>query len=538
MEFFRECSNNAERCSTIVENYRKRFPRGGMKSKTMAAPLTSSAGTMPSDPTAPSVSPLPGTASEQGTADLLNLHVSPTPLGGSASYPTQDIPARSRSTPPQSNGVAPQRAAAQPSHRNVREESESDSDSDSGSDDDASSSSDDDTPAHSRNGSISQPAAAKQAPAQMDLFHIPDASPTSTAKKPSASPSPPASKPRAQPPPEESIVDFFGGAAHTTLSAQPVSTSSQQPKSTSSGSTHSHTSSTSSAVSPTSEVDFSFDFSGGSSSSSSSSTANNNNKHLPQSVSTPSLNSNFISGLDPMHSDTSASNKGVSQSSAQRSQQQQQKSKKGDDLLSFDPFGMGSVSPARPQPSPSNRIAAPQSIPSFSTPSLASPDPSRIRSNTPPPAEPGSTQSGLATAYIPPTHQLEDHIKERQQAKIEEMRAREAAVENELEARRQAERELEATLSAWECTKDGVKKNIRNLLSSVHTVLWANSGWKPVSFADLIDFNAIKKAHMKVIRVVHPDRLTNATPEQMVIALRVFDSLNTAFDEFKQQQGM
>lgn len=55
-----------------------------------------------------------------------------------------------------------------------------------------------------------------------------------------------------------------------------------------------------------------------------------------------------------------------------------------------------------------------------------------------------------------------------------------------------------------------------------------------MSFADLMDLNAIKKAHMKVIRVVHPDRLTDATPEQMVIALRVFDVLNTAFDKFKE----
>jgi len=65
-----------------------------------------------------------------------------------------------------------------------------------------------------------------------------------------------------------------------------------------------------------------------------------------------------------------------------------------------------------------------------------------------------------------------------------------------LEARREVENNLEAQLFAWETNKDGTwRKNIRNLLSSVHTVLWPNSGWKPVSFADLIDFNAIKKAH-------------------------------------------
>jgi hypothetical protein len=229
--------------------------------------------------------------------------------------------------------------------------------------------------------------------------------------------------------------------------------------------------------------DFSFDFSGGGGAA----------HKLPTSVSTPALSSGGKKEAGGLHS--------------------------------FDPFGA---------PSPQATASSTGRAAAASSSSAASASGSKARSASPPPHAPGTTQSGLVNAYIPPTHERDAHIAEQQELKVAAMRAAAENEESALEARREAENGLEATLSAWENNKDGSRKNIRNLLSSVHTVLWANSGWKSVSFADLMDFNGIKKAHMKVIRVVHPDKLTDATPEQMVIALRVFDVLNTAFDKFKE----
>jgi hypothetical protein len=154
--------------------------------------------------------------------------------------------------------------------------------------------------------------------------------------------------------------------------------------------------------------------------------------------------------------------------------------KKDRGVQSFDPFGMSS--PTVNKPAPAERRPT--------------------RSASPPANAPGTSTSGMVNAYIPPTAQLQEHIEEQQAAKVAQLREAEAQQENALEARRDAESSVEAKLTAWETNKDGAKKNIRNLLSTVHTVLWPNSGWKPIGIADLIDFAGIKKAHMKVIRVV------------------------------------
>lgn len=37
-----------------------------------------------------------------------------------------------------------------------------------------------------------------------------------------------------------------------------------------------------------------------------------------------------------------------------------------------------------------------------------------------------------------------------------------------------------------------VQANIRGLLGSLHTVLWENSGWVPVSVGDLLEPNQVR----------------------------------------------
>lgn len=40
--------------------------------------------------------------------------------------------------------------------------------------------------------------------------------------------------------------------------------------------------------------------------------------------------------------------------------------------------------------------------------------------------------------------------------------------------------------------------NVRALLSTLHTVLWDNSGWQPLGMTDLVEPNRVKRSYMKV----------------------------------------
>ena len=48
--------------------------------------------------------------------------------------------------------------------------------------------------------------------------------------------------------------------------------------------------------------------------------------------------------------------------------------------------------------------------------------------------------------------------------------------------------------------------NIRALLSTLHTVLWPDSGWKPPGLTDLVEPTRVKRAYMRANLVVHPDK--------------------------------
>ncbi|POI34137.1 hypothetical protein CIB84_002111, partial [Bambusicola thoracicus] len=54
---------------------------------------------------------------------------------------------------------------------------------------------------------------------------------------------------------------------------------------------------------------------------------------------------------------------------------------------------------------------------------------------------------------------------------------------------------------------EGKERNIRALLSTMHTVLWAGeTKWKPVSMADLVTPEQVKKVYRRAVLVVHPDK--------------------------------
>lgn len=55
---------------------------------------------------------------------------------------------------------------------------------------------------------------------------------------------------------------------------------------------------------------------------------------------------------------------------------------------------------------------------------------------------------------------------------------------------------------------EGKERNIRALLSTMHTVLWKGENrWKPVGMADLVTPEQVKKVYRKAVLVVHPDKV-------------------------------
>ncbi|XP_055068568.1 auxilin isoform X3 [Misgurnus anguillicaudatus] len=81
---------------------------------------------------------------------------------------------------------------------------------------------------------------------------------------------------------------------------------------------------------------------------------------------------------------------------------------------------------------------------------------------------------------------------------------------------------------------EGKERNIRALLSTMHTVLWeGETRWKPVGMADLVTPDQVKKVYRKAVLVVHPDKATGQPYEQY--AKMIFMELNDAWSEFDSQ---
>ncbi|XP_037758195.1 cyclin-G-associated kinase isoform X1 [Chelonia mydas] len=81
---------------------------------------------------------------------------------------------------------------------------------------------------------------------------------------------------------------------------------------------------------------------------------------------------------------------------------------------------------------------------------------------------------------------------------------------------------------------EGKERNIRALISTLHTVLWEGENkWKPVGMADLVTPEQVKKYYRKAVLVVHPDKATGQPYEQY--AKMIFMELSDAWSEFENQ---
>jgi hypothetical protein len=89
-------------------------------------------------------------------------------------------------------------------------------------------------------------------------------------------------------------------------------------------------------------------------------------------------------------------------------------------------------------------------------------------------------------------------------------------------------------INNW-ASRGGRQNNLRSLLSTLHEVIWVDSGWDALSLTDLITPAQVKKAYIRANLIVHPDKVQNGTIEQQLIAQRLFEALRVSYETFKDE---
>ena len=151
------------------------------------------------------------------------------------------------------------------------------------------------------------------------------------------------------------------------------------------------------------------------------------------------------------------------------------------------------------------------------------------------PAEPSYVakelnRAGLAAAREQEVQDRVDAAKEFK-AELDDKSCKETA---EFDAAKEAH---DARLTAW-ATQNSEKKNVRSLMTSMHTVLWDGHRWKQLGLGDVIDAKKVKLHYRKAMLVVHPDRCSNRSVEVRFIAKRIFEAVNEAYQDFLKKEGV
>ena len=128
-------------------------------------------------------------------------------------------------------------------------------------------------------------------------------------------------------------------------------------------------------------------------------------------------------------------------------------------------------------------------------------------------------------------NQRVNDMRDSQQKAVQEVRERELKKKQSEAEEDEVRKKLEPKIKAWS-EEHGKKKQLRALLSSLHTVLWEGAKWKPVSLGDILDANKCKKFYHKATLVVHPDKTGKLDAEKRFLAKRIFDALTQAKTEF------
>ena len=127
-------------------------------------------------------------------------------------------------------------------------------------------------------------------------------------------------------------------------------------------------------------------------------------------------------------------------------------------------------------------------------------------------------------------------LKRQQEARLAEVAEREREKAAEQEERDRFKAQYDGPLAAWSSETGGAKKNIRVLLSTLHTVLWEGAKWEPVPMAKLVMAAKVKFWFMKAITIVHPDKQNTMEASQRYVATAIFHSLENAYRTFQETE--
>ncbi|XP_022715483.1 uncharacterized protein LOC111274824 isoform X2 [Durio zibethinus] len=120
---------------------------------------------------------------------------------------------------------------------------------------------------------------------------------------------------------------------------------------------------------------------------------------------------------------------------------------------------------------------------------------------------------------------MQTPMEEQRQSKAEEKERSEEQIKMGL---------LDEDVKLW---SSGKENNIRLLLSTLHHILWPNSGWQMVPLTSLTESSQVKKAYQKARLCLHPDKLQQrgATLSQKYVAEKAFSILQDAWAAFISQ---
>lgn len=212
-------------------------------------------------------------------------------------------------------------------------------------------------------------------------------------------------------------------------------------------------------------------------------------------------------------------------------------SNSGADLLGggsndFDPFGTSSGSQAGSVRNSATDLS-----------DLYAPAPSGAAAGNPgrrhTTAGPSGGNGGPPLSRAALAHKRQMEVQSNVNKAVQEKRERDAKEVVEADGIEVARQQHDERLKEWAYDKTSKqKRNVRTLLTSMHTVLWQPNKWKEVGLADVIQGSQVKMKYRKAMLVVHPDRLSGEKPEIRFIAKRVFEAVNDAYREFEKLEGV
>ncbi|KAJ1995052.1 auxilin-like clathrin-binding protein required for normal clathrin function [Dimargaris cristalligena] len=121
-------------------------------------------------------------------------------------------------------------------------------------------------------------------------------------------------------------------------------------------------------------------------------------------------------------------------------------------------------------------------------------------------------------------------------SRVQEMRQQEIRRQQEDQQRHQLKDILDARVAQW---RQGKEANLRALLASLDVLLWPELGWKKCGLHELVSNAQVKRAYLRAIGKLHPDKLSpTASMEHRMLANSIFSVLNDAWFAFKNQNNM